>query len=128
MTQDLFLEAVNKFRGTEEEYNYTSVILLGNREAQQLLVAWSTYPVKFKDPHLPPPDPDDNLVWDHLWKHVQVDLVLLGNRSGLTESQVGKWFEPLRAAHLIYPDGRISETGKSLLSASVLPHLSRAMK
>lgn len=120
-------EYLAPFHAGEEALAYTSSIIIGDRASHKIVSSWTMMPVKWIHPSDEIPE-DERLLWDWLWKGVNMPWVDLANRSGLDMARVQKIFEPLRANRLVYPDGTAAKHALGVLKAEVVKGLNQSKK
>ena len=112
-------EFVERCRSNENNYMHAAVVVLGDREAQKILAAWSTMPSSWRLPAGAPPE-NERVLWDWVCTGSVVNWNELAQRSGVAVAKVPKIFEVLRSNRLVYPDGTIAAFAAAVLKGEVM--------
>lgn len=104
--------------------SHLTVQLIGDRQAQKVLAAWSTMPMAWKKPARRIPE-DSKLRWDWLWRGVKTDMGHLSLRAGVSLVALEGVLDRLQGCRLIYPDGTISAWAQGVLDGAVAESVRR---
>lgn len=100
-------------------HSYAAAMLIDNRIAQRVLIAFSFLPVgKWKRPSGNPPK-DPRLMWDWIWGGAQFSIIDLAQRAGVSEDTAEETLSVLKGARLIFPDGETSLWARVVLDAEI---------
>jgi len=111
------------FKEADRSTPEIAVPIVGDAEAQVVLVAWEKVAPRWTPPHGKPPD-RDSARWDWLWRGIG-DAAYeaigddLSTATGLPRSTCWRRFLSLRLMRLVFPDGSISHWGRQIVRNTV---------
>ena len=95
---------LQRFKNIEDAHPERVHPLITDEALRNLVVAWETTPVTFKDPKGNAPE-DENSQWQWLWGLCDYDRDYLAYCVKTQETKLGRLVDRAKAFRLIYPDG-----------------------
>jgi len=93
------------------------IFLIDNVPAMKLVAAWPNIIrgkyIRRKDP---PPNDDQQRVWEWIWAGVRVDMDKLAIISGTTAARTEHLYTMLWVARIIFPDGSVHPQARNIVA------------
>ncbi len=98
------------------------VLIIGDAEAQRVMMAWTHYKPKHRDLK-PKPKEAETELWTRLWNAVVIDFEELSKIANVPATRCERMFYRLKRSNLVYPDGTIAGVATQLLNGQMMAHI-----
>lgn len=110
-----------------QRHAHVATMIVRDEDLQAVVVAWSTLPVKWRQPRCRMPE-GIHQRWAWFWKGVRYDETDLAAVAGIGLAVLGAKVAQARALRLIYPDGTINVWAKAIVEQQALQGRNRGQR